>query len=237
MFIFYKVGDSLAFDVAFGKSAGIATALIDEKFKNIEANIDGSTKPDICVSTLADLPLEIWKAFQIPGKLGSEVVFEKCPIPVSQKPASIAAMKGDIETIRSLPPSDLICQDETGNTALVWAADAGQLDIVRELLTIPEIDVNTKGYLGNTAVSRASRRGHADIIRCLAQSGKVNLNIPNSKLQYPLHFAAFKKNIDAVKVLLEFGADTYAFDRKGRTPKEDTSDILIKEVISNHRLM
>jgi len=228
------VGDSLPYDVGFGKSAGIATALIDNKGTYSESN---ELKPDICVSNLADLPLEIWKTFQIPGRLGSEVMFQKRPIPSSQNPASKAAMEGDIQTLTSLPPSELTNQDETGNTPLIWASDAGHIETVRELLTIPGININTKGYLGNTAVSRASRRGYADIIQCLAQSGKADLNLPNEKLQYPLHFAAFKKNMEAVKVLLEFGADTYVFDRKGRTPKEDTSCERINEVISAHRLL
>lgn len=61
------------------------------------------------------------------------------------------------------------------------------------------------------------------------------MDIPNDKMQYPLHFAAFKKQANAVKVLLEFGANTMVLDRKGRTPAEDTSDEEIRNVILNAR--
>ncbi len=60
--------------------------------------------------------------------------------------------------------------------------------------------------------------------------------ICNEKLQYPLHFAAFKKHADVVKVLLESGkCDTLVKDRKDRTPAEDTSVEETRNVILSHR--
>jgi hypothetical protein len=55
-------------------------------------------------------------------------------------------------------------------------------------------------------------------------------------MQYPLHFAAFKKKHDVVKVLLESKkCDTMVLDRKGRTPAEDTSDESIRSLILESR--
>lgn len=110
--------------------------------------------------------------------------------------------------------------------------------------------VNAPGFIGATAVSRASNRGHVGVLehvfawekRCLdgvATGGTgariVDCDIPNVKLQYPLHFAAFKRHPEAVKVLLEHGANTRVVDRKGRTPAEDTSDEAIRSMILEHR--
>ena len=50
-------------------------------------------------------------------------------------------------------------------------------------------------------------------------------------MQYPLHFAAFKKHPDAVSILMKYGANTLVLDRKGRTPAEDTSDEAIRDAI------
>ena len=56
-------------------------------------------------------------------------------------------------------------------------------------------------------------------------------DLPNVKLQYPLHFAAFKHKPEAVRVLLQHGASPLSLDRKGRTPAEDTSDGAIRDAI------
>merc|ERR1712125_286613 len=103
------------------------------------------------------------------------------------------------------------------------------------LLSMKGLNVDVKGYLSATAVSRASCRGHADVVRMLATAGNANLDIPNEKMQYPLHFAAFKKKMDVVKVLLEHDANTMVCDRKGRTPDEDTSDEMIRDEILRKR--
>ena len=55
-------------------------------------------------------------------------------------------------------------------------------------------------------------------------------------MQYPLHFAAFKKHPNIVKLLLDSKkCDSMVLDRKGRTPAEDTSDENIRLMIINSR--
>ena len=79
-------------------------------------------------------------------------------------------------------------------------------------------------------MSRAARRGHADCLRLLATAG-ADLDIGNKKMQYPLHFAAFKENLKCVQILLEHGANTLVLDRKGRTPSQDTKNDEIRCVL------
>ena len=59
----------------------------------------------------------------------------------------------------------------------------------------------------------------------------ANMDVPNDKLQYPLHFAAFKEKKDAVAILLESGANPRSLDRKGRTPAQDTKNEEIRDMI------
>jgi glycine cleavage system H lipoate-binding protein len=127
-------------------------------------------------------------------------------------------------------PKSLAAADQTGNTPLIWAAEHGQLDAIKFLLDSPLVDVDAKGHLGATAISRASRRGHASALRALAPRA-TSIDEPNDKLQYPLHFAAFKRKPATVRALLEHGASTTVRDRKGRTPAEDTDVAYLREAI------
>jgi ankyrin repeat protein len=168
---------------------------------------------------------------------GSLKKFDK-PIPSSL--ASLAAINNDIVKLSTLSTIDLLAVEESGNTALIWCADTGNVDSLNYILSIIEKEnpsaVNTRGYLGNTALSRASRGGHVDCVSSLLKSSSINPNIANEKMQYPLHFAAFKKKHDVVKVLLESKkCDTMVLDRKGRTPAEDTSDESIRSMILESR--
>jgi len=61
---------------------------------------------------------------------------------------------------------------------------------------------------------------------------ECNPNIGNDKKQYPLHFAAFKKNIDCVHAMIDSNKCDYCVkDRKGRIPAEDTSDFAIRDLL------
>lgn len=124
---------------------------------------------------------------------------------------------------------------QTGNTPLIWAANAGHDHVVEYLLkedssSSEDKHVDARGYLGATAVSRAACRGHGACLELLAAAG-ADLDISNDKMQFPLHFAAFKQNLDCLHVLLKYGANPYVLDRKGRTPSLDTSNDDIRQVL------
>mmetsp|Transcript_50487 Transcript_50487/g.109865 ORF Transcript_50487/g.109865 Transcript_50487/m.109865 type:complete len:191 (+) Transcript_50487:15-587(+) len=168
---------------------------------------------------------------------GSSIpALKKFDPPVPGTPAAQAARAGDVAALKAVsPPEALNAKDDSGNPPLVWAADAGHKEAV-EFLIGAGVDVNAAGFIENTAVSRACRGGHAEVLRALLSApGMASMNVPNGKMQYPLHFAAFKKKLDCVKVMLEFGADTTVLDRKGRTPAEDTSCEVIRQTILDGR--
>ena len=165
-----------------------------------------------------------------PGKL----LKFPAPVPGESQAGTLgqAARKGDIDTIRKANVDDCNALDlPSSNTALIWGVDANQIEVVKELLKKTGIDVNIRGFLGATALSRACRRGNNEIVSLLISHPDVDANIPNGKLQYPLHFAAFQQHHSVVSTLLESGkCELLVRDRKGRLPVEDTKCPKIKEL-------
>ncbi|GMI14509.1 hypothetical protein TrVE_jg9767 [Triparma verrucosa] len=163
------------------------------------------------------------------------------PVPEPQSEATIAASNGDLETLTSYTHTDKLFTPDssTSNTPLIFAASNGHTSIVDHLLSSsPSLSqINHQGYLGNTALSRASRGGHSTCVQSLLSHG-ADPNIGNDKLQYPLHFAAFKKNPEVVRILIDSGkCDLTVKDRKGRTPDQDTSVEEISAMIVASRLL
>uniref|UniRef100_A0A7S2XQY9 Phosphoglycolate phosphatase n=1 Tax=Attheya septentrionalis TaxID=420275 RepID=A0A7S2XQY9_9STRA len=229
------VGDSPSNDVVFGKAAGVSTVLLNtgSKYSDSRPSIE---QADMNIPYLWELPRILCRQFIVDGPLGTnQPLIKYPPPPPPTTKACQAARNGSVEIIQECSPQMLNEPDESGNTPLIWAADANQMKVVEALLSIQDIDVDIQGYLGATALCRASRRGHAEILQLLLQKGKSNPDISNIKMQYPLHFAAFKKHPQTVHILLENGANPLVLDRKGRTPDQDTSDPKIRDMIIQFR--
>lgn len=158
--------------------------------------------------------------FDFDSRFGHWQPLRTYEVPRPTSATTIAAFEGRVEDINREEKTE---PDETGNTPLIWAADAGHDHVVMHLLDSGVQGIDTRGFLGATAACRAARRGHTQVLEQLCQGG-ANLDIPNDKLQYPLHFATFKEHSDAVNVLLKHGADTRVLDCKGRIPAQDTKN-------------
>lgn len=200
-----RVGDSPSNDVAFGRAAGTKTALLDTGRRLQEG---GNTQdPDMIVDNLAHLAAHCWREFTVESSLTDPGLHAKRAAPVPCGDAATAAAAGDVRALGATVPELLVQGDASGQTPLIWAADVGSLPAVELLLSTDGIDssLNAKGFLGATAVSRAARRGHDDCLKALLRRG-ADPSIPNDKLQYPMHFAAFKLNPSTVLGLKSFAA-------------------------------
>jgi hypothetical protein len=222
------VGDSLANDVAMAQAAGASTAYLD-----VHGNYSASSAvaPDVVVTRLADLPKRIHDMFEIQGPLGSAIApgALKYPKPIPGGEAAAAARDGNAALLQSIAAGGGMVDgvDESGNTPLIWAADGGHTECVALLLE-SGVDANVRGYLGATAVSRACRHGHIDVLTILLALVGIDPDRANTKMQAPLHFAAFNRHRSAVQLMLASGASPWTIDRKGRTPAEDTKDASIR---------
>jgi hypothetical protein len=139
-----------------------------------------------------------------------------------------AAKKGDLAKVEKLiaEGEDVNEADFRGNTPIYHAATKGHADVV-EALAQAGADVDIDNSFGSTPLHVASRQGHVDVIRILitygAQIDPVNQPSKNGNLlndgsaagllrkgpeaSTPLMKAARSGELEAVKVLIELGAD------------------------------
>ena len=95
----------------------------------------------------------------------------------------LAAMTGDMAMLHKYTSQGhLNATDDTGNTPLIWAANAGQTEAV-EFLLREGVDVNHKGFMGNTSLSRVTQRGDVDCVQILLSAGGADPNIRNDKVR------------------------------------------------------
>jgi ankyrin repeat protein len=126
---------------------------------------------------------------------------------------SIAAMKGDMDTVQALIGQnvDVNRAQGDGTTALHWAAYRDDADMARLLLDAGA-NVGAETRLGElTPLFMASKSGYAPIIDMLVKAG-ADVNSQTTIGTTALMMAAASGSADAVSVLLDAGADPNAKD-------------------------
>ena len=138
-----------------------------------------------------------------------------------ESPIADAAMRGDVETVRSLVKEggDVNASQGDGMTALHWAALTGKERLV-ELLIYAGANIGALTRLGDyTPLHLASKEGEAVVVEALLAAG-ADPNAPTSTGEVtPLHFAAGSGNVGAISALLDAGANVNAAETQwGHTP-------------------
>ncbi|MCG8340757.1 MAG: ankyrin repeat domain-containing protein, partial [Cytophagales bacterium] len=136
---------------------------------------------------------------------------------------------------------DVDLTDKGGRTPLHWAAEEGNVEVVKALLE-KTVKISVKDGAGDTPLDLAERKDYQDIVELLrgadadgntplhhaadkgdkdaaeeliAQGAKVNAK--NNNGETALHKAAEKGNQEVVDLLIEKGADVNATDSNGET--------------------
>ncbi|MEM9073072.1 MAG: ankyrin repeat domain-containing protein [Myxococcota bacterium] len=104
-----------------------------------------------------------------------------------------------------------------GETTLMVAAGAGQVELVRALLDAG-VDVDRVSYGTRTAIGSACSAGSVEIVRLLLAAG-ANVN-PVRGGWSPLMRAAQRGNVEIVTLLLEAGADANVVNNQKQTALE-----------------
>ncbi len=87
--------------------------------------------------------------------------------------------------------------DETGRTALLWAAWRGRADVVRLLLARKGVEVNKSAADGATALMSASQQGHVEVVQLLLARQDVKVSQSDSDGFTALLVASQKGHVEA----------------------------------------
>ena len=137
-----------------------------------------------------------------------------------ESPVADAAMKGDIESVRSLLRSggDVNAAQGDGMTALHWAAVQNDVAMAELVLYAGASVASTPRLGGYTPLHLASREGLGDAVGALLEAGSKPNAFTTTGVS-AIHLAAQAGRPEAIRALLEHGADVDARDAyAGRTP-------------------
>ena len=113
---------------------------------------------------------------------------------------------------------ELFRRSVTKSSKLMKAAEADDLEKFKNLLGKRKIKINAYGSNGNRPLHIAAGKwGKEGLIEEILSKGAV-IDIRNIYKQTPLHFAAAFGRLDAIKTLIEHGADFQAKEANGFTP-------------------
>lgn len=112
--------------------------------------------------------------------------------------------------------------NELGSTALTWAAEKGNTEIIEKLIA-HDADVDHATHKGYTALSFAASRGDTTNVEALL-SHNPDVNHADFRGETALDKAARNGHLDIVKLLLFNGADIGHRDNKGKTALQKAVD-------------
>lgn len=132
-----------------------------------------------------------------------------------------AARLGYQETVNALlqKPDEVLINhaDRHGLTALGYAIDRKDPQVVSTLLGINGIDIEQPDNAGNTPLLLAARRNSMPVLELLLDRN-VNIQHANRRGETALHYAAQQGNLPMVKRLVKLGANLNAVNIDGATP-------------------
>jgi ankyrin repeat protein len=140
-------------------------------------------------------------------------------------PSSIwqAAIDGDLARLKYClqgTRSDASKADESGFTALHYAARNGRLDACK-LLLLEGANVNAlTGAQRSTPLMRAAYCGHLEVVALLLERGKAQVNVADTDGATALHYAMQQKHYRVAELLLQWGVDGSLRNRTGKTALE-----------------
>jgi ankyrin repeat protein len=142
-----------------------------------------------------------------------------------------AAMAGDAELAAVLIRSgaDPDAREAEGHTPL-YRASTG--DVARVLLAAGATADVASGPTRGTALHQAARRGHVSVAQALLDHGTA-VDARDAKGETPLRRAVNCRQPQIVRLLVRYGADPAAVDRRGVTPLDAARTAEMKQALAD----
>ena len=135
-----------------------------------------------------------------------------------------ACIEGDLIEVRkymctvNLPSFPFKEMEKAIKPLVYWAAKAGKVDVLKELIEVYKCDPHYTTQRGHTLLYVACARGHADVMKYLAKNCSVNPKQANDTLSTPLFVACKNGHLEAMLVLIdELKCDPNAVNDKGES--------------------
>lgn len=150
-----------------------------------------------------------------------------------ETPLMAAAAKGNTAIAQLLlnAGADPNAQDRNGDSPLFFAVGSGHPDMARLLLKA-KVDLNLLSNTGCTPVFELFSRHDVnhELLKLLLEA-RANPNIRAKNLSPPLHMAAERTDLKAVRMLLAAGADPNFLNHSGRTALDMAHDPNVVRVL------
>ena len=127
---------------------------------------------------------------------------------------------------------DLNAQDETGRSALFWAAQEGYEDVVELLLSREEIETDAQDLRGHSPLSLAAEAGYEKIVSLLLAKTGTRVNLRNIYGQTPLYLAVSEGQMVVVEMLLaRMDVDVNSKDALGKVPLHRAAQVGFETIV------
>jgi ankyrin repeat protein len=201
-----------------GKSSILHLAILADDFAVISSLLKRSDINVNCPDALGQTPLHVAARTRGPNYIQALLERSETDINAIDKSGQTPLQAVCSTAIIITAPSDRVllvtrellscplirvnAADRSGRTALYWASQSGNLDLVGLLLSHPSINVNAADSIGFTALHVACSKGYEDMVRLLLARSDMIVNSP-SALWTPLHVACCEGHINVTRILLE----------------------------------
>ncbi|CAM3045539.1 ankyrin repeat-containing protein [Legionella steigerwaltii] len=137
------------------------------------------------------------------------------PIYVGKTPIHLAVIMRNSAMIDELiaNKADLSIQDYDGKTALHYAAESGNIQVMGKILTALLLQdnalnvLNIKDNQGKTAFHYAAEYGNSELVMALTSTNEIQINEPDNRGSSPILLAYKNHKLDVFEKLLESGAE------------------------------
>jgi len=193
----------------------LITASILNHIKVVEMLVDA--KADVNIPTNTGGTAAYWAALREHYQIVEILVDAGAIDPKNLKILVECAQTGDIVRAKNALAAkvDLNMRNEAGYTPIMFAANAGQLPIIK-LLVKHKVNIDIPDKDGYTPLIIAAYRGRTDVVQYLL-SQNANVHKRHKSGRTALMIATWKGSIEMVKSLLEKNANVNAQDRNGWT--------------------